>query len=136
MLGEEAIRGAPILELGTGGSEQASDGVSAEAKQGTQGERLGAVGETLLVEAGAAVAPEFFELGEDTGRVFFKAGGGASRRRRASRALSSTIHSTVSPRENSMAWATAEGKLMYHCSLDLRLMSWTLVGNPMRRRSL
>ena len=34
-----------------------------------------------------------------------------------------------------MAWATAEGKLTYHCSLDLRLMSWTLVGNPMTRLS-
>jgi len=30
-----------------------------------------------------------------------------------------------------MAWARAEGKLMYHCWLFLRLMSWTLVGNPM-----
>src|SRR5580658_10067254 len=27
----------------------------------------------------------------------------------------------------------AEGKLMYHCSLALRLMSWTLVGKPMRK---
>src|SRR5437764_13387462 len=25
----------------------------------------------------------------------------------------------------------AEGKLMYHCSLAWRLMSWTLVGKPM-----
>jgi hypothetical protein len=40
------------------------------------------------------------------------------------------IHSTVSPRSNSIAWATAEGKLIYHCSLSLRLISWTLVGNP------
>src|SRR5580658_5621946 len=29
----------------------------------------------------------------------------------------------------------AEGKLMYHCSLALRLMSWTLVGKPMREVS-
>ncbi len=35
-----------------------------------------------------------------------------------------------------MAWATAEGKLMYHCSLALRLMSWTLVGKPMGASSL
>jgi hypothetical protein len=28
----------------------------------------------------------------------------------------------------------AEGKLMYHCSLALRLMSWTLVGKPMVTR--
>jgi hypothetical protein len=30
------------------------------------------------------------------------------------------IHSTISPRENSMAWAKAAGKLMYHCSLFWR----------------
>jgi len=29
---------------------------------------------------------------------------------------------------NSMAGAPTEGKLMYHCSLSLRLISWTLVG--------
>jgi len=27
-----------------------------------------------------------------------------------------------------MAWARAEGKLMYHCSLAWLWMSWTLVG--------
>ena len=54
---------------------------------------------------------------EPRSRVFFSATGegGASGRRRMRWALSSTIHSTDSPLENSMAWARAEGKLMYHC---------------------
>ena len=51
-------------------------------------------------------------------------------------ALDSTIHSTVSPREKSMACARAERKLIYHCWLALRWMSWTLVGNPMGETSL
>ena len=57
--------------------------------------------------------------------------GGASGRERIRWALSATIHSTVSPLANSMACATAEGKLMYHCELAWRWMSWTFVGNPM-----
>jgi len=56
---------------------------------------------------------------------------GASGRCKTSISLSSMNHSTTSPRPNSMAWATAEGKLMYHCSLFCRLISWTFVGNPM-----
>ena len=77
--------------------------MSSETKQGTQGEGLRAVGKAVLVEGGAAIVPELVEVGEDAGGVFFKAEGGDWIRRRASRALSSTIHSTVSPRENSMA---------------------------------
>jgi hypothetical protein len=34
-----------------------------------------------------------------------------------------------------MAWARAEGKLMYHCALAWRLMSCTLVGKPIRKAS-
>ena len=99
-------------------------------------EGLGVRGEAALVEAGEALAPELFELGEDAGRVFFSTAGGVEARRRASSPLSSTNHSTVSPRENSMAWARAEGKLMYHCSLAWRLMSCTLVGNPIEKPPL
>ena len=67
-----------------------------------------------------------------SGRVLVEpADGGGARRRSASWLLSSMIHSTVSPRSNSMAWATAEGNPMYHCRLLLRLMSWTFVGKPM-----
>jgi len=44
--------------------------------------------------------------------------------------LSSIIHSTTSPFSNSIACATAAGKLIYHCSLLVRLMSWIFVGNP------
>jgi len=62
---------------------------------------------------------------------FLSADAGGSVRLSTSCDLSSTIHSTTSPRWNSMAWATALGKLMYHCSLCLRLISWTFVGNPM-----
>jgi hypothetical protein len=32
-----------------------------------------------------------------------------------------------------MAWAKAEGKLMYHCSLAWRLMSQTLVVKPIEK---
>jgi hypothetical protein len=123
ILREEPVGGAPILKLGTGGGEQTSDGVTAEAKQRTQREGLRAVGEAGLLEGWAALGEELLEVGEDTNGVFFRAEGGGLRRRRARRALSSISHSTVSPRENSMAWATAEGKLMYHCSLVWRLMS-------------
>jgi hypothetical protein len=88
-----------------------------QTEQGAQRESLGVRGDAALVESGETWAPELFELGEDAGRVFFSTVGGAEGRRRASRLLSSTNHSTVSPREKSMAWARAEGKLMYHCSL-------------------
>jgi hypothetical protein len=50
--------------------------------------------------------------------------------------LFSTNHSTVSPRANSMDWARAEGKLMYHCALARRWMSWTLVGEPVGKPPL
>jgi len=120
ILGEETISGAPILKLRTGSSEQASHGVASESEQRAQRESFGACGDAALVESGATFVPELLELRKDAGRVFFRAEGGASRRRRARRDLSSTIHSTVSPFENSMAWATAEGKLMYHCWLSLR----------------
>ena len=82
------------------------------------------LGDAALGEGGSALLPELVELREESGGVFFfSAAGGGSKRRKAKSALSSTTHSTVSPRENSMAWATADGKLMYHCSLALRLMS-------------
>lgn len=94
-----------------------------ETKQRTQGKGLGVVGDAPLVEGWLAPAPELLEVGEDTRGVFFKAEGGGASRRSARSALSSTTHSTVSPRENSIACATADGRLTYHCSLDLRLMS-------------
>jgi len=40
-------------------------------------------------------------------------------------------HSTVSPAMNSMAWATAEGTQMCHCSRPFRSLHWTLVVFPM-----
>ena len=103
ILREEPIGGAPILKLRAGSGEQTSHGVASEAEQRTQREGLRAVGDAALVEGRDALVPELLELGEETGRVFFKVGDGASSRRSASNALSSTIHSTVSPRENSMA---------------------------------
>jgi hypothetical protein len=102
-LAEDPIIGGPVLKLAAASGEQAGDGVAAEAKQAAQGEGLRAVGEALLGEGRGTVSPELAEGGEDAGRVFFKADGGGWRRRRASRLLSSTDHSTVSPRENSMA---------------------------------
>jgi hypothetical protein len=130
MLREESVIGRPIVELLTAGSEQASDGVTTETKEAAQGECFGATSDALLGEGWGALSPEPLEGGEEVGRVFFKGDGGGLRRRRARRLLSSMDHSTVSPREKSRAWATAEGKLMYHCSLERRLMSWTLVGKP------
>ena len=100
---EEPISGAPVAELGSGSSQQTGHGMAPEAKQRTQREDLRAVGDAALAEGGAALVPELVEEREDTGRVFFKAEGGGSRRRSARRDLSSTSHSTVSPRENSMA---------------------------------
>jgi hypothetical protein len=128
--GEEPVIGRPIVELLSTGSEQASHGMTSETEQAAQREGLRALGDALLGEGGEALAPELLDGGEEAGRVFFRTEGGGLRRRRASKLLSSMDHSTVSPREKSMACATAEGKLMYHCSLDLRLMSWTFVGRP------
>jgi hypothetical protein len=128
LLGEETIGGGPIEELLTAGGEQASHGMTTEAKQAAQRERLGAFGDAMLGEGRGGLSPELVEGGEDAGGVFFRREGGGCKRRRARRLLSSMDHSTDSPREKSMACATAEGKLMYHCWLDLRLMSWTLVG--------
>jgi len=131
MTGEETIIGGPVVKLLSTSSQQAGDGVTAKAEQAAQREGLSAFGDAPLGEGREAVSPELLEGGEDAGRVFFKREAGGWRRRRASRLLSSMDHSTVSPREKSKAWATAEGKLIYHCSLALRLMSWTLVGKPM-----
>ena len=100
--GEEAKGGAPVLELRACSGEEAGT-MASEAKHGTQREGLGAVGDAALGEVGEALAPELLKLREDTGRVFFRTVGGAWGRRSASRVLSSTSHSTVSPRENSMA---------------------------------
>jgi hypothetical protein len=77
--------------------------MTAETKEGTQREGLGAVGETGLVEGWSGEGEELFEVGEDTGGVFFKADGGVLSRRKARSDLSSITHSTVSPRANSMA---------------------------------
>ena len=58
--------------------------------------------DTCLLLLWGALLPERLELVEE-GRVFFKTGGGGDGRRKANRLLSSTIHSTSSPRANSMA---------------------------------
>jgi hypothetical protein len=85
---EEPIGGSPVVELRSGSIQETGDGVASEAKQGTQREDLRAVGDAALAEGGTALVPELVEEGEDTGSVFLKAGGGASRRRSARRALS------------------------------------------------
>jgi len=103
VLREESVIGRPIVELLTASSEQARDGVATETEKATQGERFGATGEALLGEGWGAFSPELLDGGEEVGRVFFKSEGGGLRRRRARRLLSSMDHSTVSPREKSMA---------------------------------
>ena len=54
---------------------------------------------------------------------FFSFEAGGSLLFSTSVALSSTNHSTTSARSNSMACATAAGRLIYHCSLFFLLMS-------------
>jgi hypothetical protein len=135
-LGKQPVSRRPILKLQATSGQQAGDGSASQAQQRTQREGLRPLVDSLLGAAGLALAPELLEAVEEERRVFFRTGGGAWGRRSASRDLSSMSHSTVSPRANSMACATAEGKLMYHCSLALRLMSWTLVGKPMGTSTL
>jgi len=91
------------MVLRAGSDDQAGDGVAAEADERAQDEGFGPIGKTGLMEAGLALPPEVVEGGEEAGRVFFRAEAGGLGRRRASRDLSSMTHSTVSPRENSMA---------------------------------
>src|ERR1051326_3269373 len=108
--------------------------MTAQAEQGTYIKGMRALRNPGLECWRAAVLPEGVEAVEER-RVFFNTGAGAEGRRKASRLFCSTSHSTDSPRSNSMAWARAEGKLIYHCSLALRLMSCTFVKNPMRLKS-
>jgi hypothetical protein len=136
VVGEDAVTGGPVAELRAASGKQTRHGMASQTEQRAQRESLGVRGEATLVEAGEALAPELFELGEDAGRVFFSTEEGGATRRRASNPLFSTNHSTVSPRANSMDWARAEGKLMYHCSLVRRWMSWTLVGKPIEKPPL
>src|SRR5260370_1558307 len=103
ILREKAIGSGPVLKLGSGSGEQAGHGMASETEKRTQREGLRAVGDAALVEGREAFVPELLELGEDAGEVFFKAEGGGTRRRNASSDLSSTSHSTASPREKSLA---------------------------------
>src|SRR5579872_5456475 len=103
LLTKDPVSGGPVLELAPGGGQQPSHGVTAQAQEAAQGEGLRAVSDAVLSERGGAFLPELLEGGEDAGRVFFRTEGGGLRRRRASKLLSSTDHSTVSPREKSMA---------------------------------
>jgi hypothetical protein len=100
---EQTVGGRPVLELLPAGSQQAGHGATTQAEQAAQREGFGAFGDALLAEGGEAFRPEVLEAGQEAGRVFFRTGPGGWRRRRASRLLSSTDHSTVSPREKSMA---------------------------------
>ena len=133
VLREQTIGGGPVQRRFAGGSEQAGEGAPSE-----RDERGGHQGFDFLLDAALSavrvegLAGEGLEGVEEAGRrVFFRAEGGAWGRLRTSWFFFSTTHSTTSPRENSMAWARAEGKLTYHCWLVLRWISWTLVGKPM-----
>ena len=70
----------------------------------------------ILKLTGKGYIQEGFDAVEEWRRVFFTrtGAGGTCCRWRTTFALSSTIHSTVSPLTNSMAFATAVGKLTYH----------------------
>jgi hypothetical protein len=116
LLGEQAVGGRPVLELPAAGAQECGHGVASEAEQRTQREHFGESGDALVREVGGALLPQSLDLFEESeGSFFFSTGGGALGRWRASKSLCSTNHSTTSPRENSMAWARAEGKLIYHC---------------------
>jgi hypothetical protein len=104
VMGKEAVGGRPIVELGAGSREQTGDGVTAETAQGTQGERLRAVVDALLGGDVWAGVPELEEVVEDAeGSFFLRMEAGVERRRKASRDLSSTNHSTSSEGANSRA---------------------------------
>jgi hypothetical protein len=117
LLGKEPESDASVLEGLAGGGQQTGDGVASQAEQAAQGQRRAAVCYARLGSGSGALAPDLLEVVEEPRRRFLRTEGGALGRRRTRVALSSTSHSTVSARANSMAWATAEGKLMYHCAL-------------------
>lgn len=103
LAGQQTIGGRPVGLLQARSGEQAGHGVSSEAEQGAEQEGLGEVGDAGLGEAGPALLPEMLEVVEEATVVFFSVGVGGLRRRRASKDLSSMIHSKDSPRENSKA---------------------------------
>jgi hypothetical protein len=118
----------PIGELLGAGAEHPADGLTPKANQGAQGQDARTLKGAFLGKSATSLVEEPVELGGYSSRFFFEAEGGVFNLRKTRLALSSMIHSTVSPRSNSMAWAMAAGKLMYHCSLCRRLINWTLVG--------
>lgn len=71
-MGEEPVIGRPIEELLSAGGEQASHGVTTEAEQAAQREGLGALGDALLGKGGEGLGTEFFDGGEEAGRVFLE----------------------------------------------------------------
>jgi len=83
--------------------------VGSETKPETQRERLPRSA-TVARRSWGRTASALLELREDTAGVFFRTAPVASRRRSASRALSSVIHSTVSPLATH-GLSEAEGKL-------------------------
>jgi hypothetical protein len=77
VVGEDAVAGGPVTELRAASGEQTGHGMASQTEQRAQRESLGVRGEAALVEAGEALAPELFELGEDAGRVFLGRKGAA-----------------------------------------------------------
>jgi hypothetical protein len=117
VLGIEPVVGGPVLVLAAAGADEVRHGAVLGDEQGGEhvlGQTLGAGvgggcrggGAKQLVEPLAQELRAFVFFSTATGL------GGTSRRERMRLPLSATIHSTVSPLVNSMAWATAEGKLM------------------------
>ena len=116
VLGEEAVVGGPVHVESAGGGEPGGAGVPAQAGQLADGQPAAAVPGAALSEDVHVLLPESQEVVEEAQRFFLPAA--ASGRRRSRCCLSWTVHSTVSPLVNSMAWARAAGKLMYHCWLS------------------
>src|SRR5260370_6765152 len=114
---KQTIRGRPVAELLPRSAKQAGQRVTAQTGQGGKAQGARPLESALLREGRTSLLEQHIPTGHYAlpRLVFFCAAAGALRRRRSKRVLSSTIHSTTSPRLNSMAWATAEGKLMYHC---------------------
>ena len=106
--------------------------MSSQAGQLAETKPPGPFPSTPLSEGLHALVPQIVDVREQGYRFFLSRPPVRlfSDRFKASVFLSWITHSTISPLLNSMAWARAAGKLMYHCSLAFRRMSWTLVGYP------
>src|SRR5215213_4061994 len=110
----QRVVGAPIAELFAKGGDQPGDGVSSRTNQMGQQVLAQPPGATMgRRDFAFALAPQVFPSAQERRVVFFSittGEGGTTGRWAMMLALSSMIHSMVSPFWNSIASATAVGK--------------------------